>query len=123
MADAFLDWQGDFQVSATGGLMLADGPVLVRQRIERRLFTPVEGYVWHPTYGAGLPQRIGGLNSPAQIQSIVNSQIAQEASVAPSPSPVIAVTEDQNTPGLYVITISYTDAVTGDAVSFTISTS
>jgi len=59
MADLWLEWGDDFQVDATGDLLIADGDDEVRQRLERRLFTAVQGYVWHPDYGAGLPQKIG----------------------------------------------------------------
>ena len=121
MPDVFLEWGGDFQVSATGGLLMADGDDLVRQRLERRLFTAVQGYVWHPEYGAGLPQKIGSVYQPTQIEAIVRSQINMEASVAPNPPPVVKVSVSPNSPNLTEINISYTNAQTGTAVSFTIT--
>jgi hypothetical protein len=87
-----------------------DGDDEVRQRLERRLFTAVQGYVWHPNYGAGLPQKIGTLLSKSQIQSIVASQIALEASVAPSPPATLSVVMQPG--GLCVISIQYFDAKT-----------
>ena len=70
MADVWCEWNDDFQVSASGGLLLADGDDLARQRIVRRLCTAVLGYVWHPEYGAGLPQRIGQPGVVATIKAI-----------------------------------------------------
>ena len=99
--------------------MLVDGDVLVRQRLERRLFTAVQGYVWHPSYGAGLPQKVGSVLSVSQIQSIVASQLALEASVATSPPAQLTVTPQPG--GLIFISILYYDAKTGVAVSFSIT--
>lgn len=121
MTDVALEWGGDFQISSTGGLLLVDGDVEVRQRLERRLFTAVQGYVWHPEYGAGLPQKIGGVPSVSDIKSIVASQLALEQSVAPSPPPVLTVTASPNQPSSVMIGIQYTDAVTGVTVSFSIT--
>lgn len=121
MPDAYLDWKGDFQVSPSGGLLMVDGDDMVQQRLMRRLCTAVQGYVWHGDYGAGLPQKIGSPWSATGIKAIVTSQIYEEASVAISPPPVINVTAAANVPGLISIDISYTDAVTGTAVSFTIT--
>lgn len=121
MTDVALEWGGDFQISSTGGLLLVDGDVEVRQRLERRLFTAVHGHVWHPEYGAGLPQKIGGVLSVSDIQPIVASQLALEQSVAPSPPPVLTVTTSSNQPSSVMIGIQYTDAVTGVTVSFSIT--
>jgi hypothetical protein len=85
MTDLCLEWTGDFVVDSSGDLLTVDGDVEVRQRLERRLFTAVRGYVWHKEYGAGLPQKIGSVLSVSQIQSVVSAQLALEASVATSP--------------------------------------
>lgn len=121
MADAWLEWNGDFQVSAGGGLLLADGDDLARQRILRRLLTATKGYVWQPEYGAGLPQRVGRPARAETISSIVRSQIALEAAVSPDPPPTIKVAQDANQPGLFTISISYTDAATGEPVNLSFS--
>lgn len=122
MADAWLEWNSDFAPSATGGLLLAYGPDLARQRIIRRLMTAVHGYIFDLSYGAGLPQRIGRPARSSTIQSIVASQIALEAAVAPSPAPQIRVTESQSNLGAFIIEVNYTDALGGDPVSLTFST-
>lgn len=120
MADADVDWKGDFQLTPDGDLRLVEGEDETRQCILRRLFTSVRGYVWHPSYGAGIPDRIG---SPAQeraIHAIVRSQIALEASVAPVPVPIIRVDKIGANPGLFVIAINYSNAATGEAVAMTL---
>lgn len=121
MTDVALEWRDDFQPDATGDLMMVDGDAEVRQRLERRLFTAVKGYVWHPDYGAGLPQKIGALFSVEEIQSIVASQLTLEASVAPSPPAKLTVAASPNQPSLISIGIQYFDAVAGVSVSFSIT--
>ena len=119
MADVSLEWKDDFEPDSTGDLLVVDGDDEVRKRLERRLFTAVQGYVWHPEYGAGLPQKIGSVLSVAQIRSVVAAQIALEASVASNPAPQLTVSESAN--GLVAISIKYWDAKTGATVSFTIT--
>lgn len=119
MPGTYLKWGGDFVVSATGGLLLASGQDYTQQRIIRRICTAVLGYIWHPGYGAGLPQKIGGLYLAPQIQSLIAGQIALEGTVAPSPSPGITVVEDKNVLGLFTVTIVYTPAATGPPVTLT----
>jgi hypothetical protein len=121
MADISLEWSGDFAVDASNDLFTVDGDTEVRQRLERRLFTAVNGYIWHPEYGAGLPQKIGATRSVSQIRSIVAQQLALEASVAASPPAQLTVTASPNQPDLIAIAIKYFDAQTGTAVSFTIT--
>ena len=121
MTEVFLEWRSDFQLSAGGDLATCDSDVEGRQRLERRLFTPQQGYVWHPEYGAGLPQRIGHTYTKNQIQAIVSSQIYQEAAVAPYPPAVIGIDISPNQLDLVGINIQYWDAVSGVAVSFVIS--
>lgn len=121
MADLYLEWNDDFQVDATGDLLVIDGDVEVRQRLERRLFTATQGYVWHPEYGAGLPQKIGSVLTVSQIQAIVSSQLALEQSVAPSPPAQLTVVADPNNASAITIGILYWDAITGETVSFSIT--
>lgn len=125
MADLDLEWGSDLTLAPNGDLNLVDGDDLVRQRIERRLLTAVQGYVWHPEYGAGLPERIGKVALAKNIQALVITSIGLEESVAKTPVPVISVDEDQTVSGLFNISISYTDAATGQAVaiSFEVPTS
>jgi hypothetical protein len=121
LTEVALEWRSDFQLAANGDLALCDSDVETRQRLERRLFTPQKGYVWHPDYGAGLPQRIGSPYTQNQITAIVTSQIYQEASVAPFPPAQIGIDISPNQRDLVGINIKYWDAQTGVAVSFIIS--
>lgn len=109
MPDLALDWQDDLQVSPSGDIATVDGAVLTQQRILRRLLTAVRSYFWHLEYGAGLIQKIGRVAKPANIQSIVRSQIALETSVARTPVPTTTVAPDPTIMGAYIVTISYFD--------------
>lgn len=120
MADLSLAWKGDLELTAGGDLLLADGRDLTIQRIERRLFTVARGLIFHPSYGAGLPQRIGRVARERNIQSLVRGQIALEANVAKIPVPTVKVTESGAQAGLFTIDITYTDAVTGKAVAISL---
>lgn len=117
MADASLEWGGDFTIAANGDLLLTDGADMTRQRIIRRLFTGVGRYIWELNYGAGLLQRIGRVAVAANIQAIVRANIALEATVASVPVPTTTVVEDSSNPGVFVISITYTDAITGASVA------
>ncbi len=122
MADLSLEWHDDFQVDSTGDLLVVDGDDEVRQRLQRRLFTAVQGYIWHPEYGAGLPQKIGSTLSVADIESTVASQLALEASVATNPPAQLTVAAVPNKADAVTISIKYWDAQTGQSVSFSITT-
>ena|SRR6266566_4880483 len=122
MTDIALEWTDDFQVDSTGDLRTVDGDDEVRQRLERRLFTKVNGYVWHSNYGAGLPQKIGSVFSVEDIRSICAAQLALEASVAPFPPAILGVAQSPNDPSIITISIQYYDAKAGVSVSFTITT-
>jgi phage baseplate assembly protein W len=119
VTDVSLEWGADFQPDSTGDLQTVDGDDEVRQRLERRLFTAVHGYVWHPDYGAGLPQKIGTVLTVSQIRAVCASQLALEESVAVSPPAQLTVTAQPG--GVVVIDILYWDAKTGVAVSFSIT--
>jgi hypothetical protein len=120
MPDLSLEWHDDFVPDATGDLLTVDGDDETRQRLERRLFTAVQGYVWHQDYGAGLPQRIGDPMTINTIKAIVQPQIYLEAAVAPNPPVQIFIAASPNDPSNVGIGIKYWDAVAGIAVSFTI---
>jgi hypothetical protein len=102
---------------------LVSGDFEVRQRLERRLLTRVNGYVWHKEYGAGLPQKIGTVLSIEDIEAVCAAQLALEASVAPTPPTKLTVAASPNDPSNIGIGVVYWDAQTGIAVSFTIAAS
>jgi len=119
MADVSLEWHDDFEPDGTGDLLVVDGDDEVRQRLERRLFTATQGYIFHAEYGAGLPQKVGSVLSVSAIQAVCSAQLALEASVAPSPPAQLSVSELDG--GICVISIQYFDAKTGTSVSFQIT--
>lgn len=125
-------WSSDIVSSASGDLSTVDGDALTQQRIIRRLMTrgyqaqgvnlPAEvgEYIFHPEYGAGVEQRVGGALDINVISSIINRQLYLEQTVARTPPPKITLT-----PFLNGVTVSilYYAAVTGQQqrLSFDVS--
>jgi hypothetical protein len=110
VTDLSLRFGGDLQVSASGDLLLATGPQVVKQRILRRLLTNAGDYIFQIPYGAGLRKQVGQDSNLLAIQNIVRSQIFAEADVAQVPAPVITATQDAT--GNISVSIEYTDAAT-----------
>lgn len=121
MADVSLPWNTDVDWSVSGDLLTIDGDDMVQQRIERRLFTAVQGYVWHLDYGAGLLQKIGSTYQPGQIEAIVRGQMLLEDTVSQIPAPKIRVWADPNNSGMQIIRIDYVDAPSGRQIGLTIT--
>lgn len=86
-------WGNDLTVSPTGDLALVDRIEMTKQRILRRLMTALNGYIWHPEYGAGVPQLIGSPEDVNNVTALIRSQIMLERAVARSPIPQITVTK------------------------------
>lgn len=108
----------DLSVSPTGDIAPANGITRGQQRILRRLLTNPQttapdgstmqaDYIWHPEYGAGLPQWIGKTLDIPKITAVIRGQILLEDSVAKKPEPVITVSAIPNGLTCY---IKYTDA-------------
>jgi hypothetical protein len=89
-------WGEDLQVSETGDLGTVDGTDMTLQRILRRLMTAPSAYIWHPEYGAGVPQMIGRPMNVEDIEAICRQQIMAEAPVAKDPIPQVTVTKITN---------------------------
>lgn len=108
MVDISHYYGGDLSVSPSGDLLLADQPTTGTQRVYRRLLTnpqlsdangnPVASadYTWHPTYGAGVPRKVGSPGNVPATRSLIKSQMLLESAVAPSPAPVINLTQTNN---------------------------
>jgi hypothetical protein len=130
--DVYHYFGSDLQASASGDLLLADAPTTGTQRVYRRLLTnpalsnaagtPIASadYTWHPTYGAGVPRKIGSPGNVPATTALIKGQMLLESAVAPSPAPQINITQNQ---GLVSTTIQYTDANTASPqfVSFDLS--
>jgi hypothetical protein len=97
-------WYGDdLAASPTGDLAPIAGTVRGQQRVLRRLLTnPAQrdangtvvapgDYLWHPDYGAGLPQWIGRTLDIPKITALIKGQMRLEDCVAQTPEPVITV--------------------------------
>jgi hypothetical protein len=116
--EIYQDFGNDLVVTPTGDLQTADGITLSNQRIIRRLLTtPISvanppDYLQNPTYGAGLPQFIGRINTTQtynEIKGLITSQMYQETTVAQTPPPDIQLS---GLPNQLIGTITYTYAVT-----------
>lgn len=116
MADINHMWSGDLIASPTGDLSTIDGINLGTQLILRRLMTAPGEYIWHPDYGAGIPQRIGQVKDLRVIKAIIRSQIFKESFVARTPPPTIKVTDF---PGGVSVYIKYFDKTAQKAVTIT----
>jgi len=126
--EIFHDFGDDLIVTPTGDLQAAQGITLSKQRIIRRLLTiPIAiadspDYLQQPTYGAGLPQFIGQINTPtlySKIKGLIISQMYLEETVTQTPPPDIQLS---GLPNQLVGTITYTYAATNQqaVISFTI---
>ncbi len=121
MADAWQVFGGDFSVSATGDLAVADGAVLGQQRVLRRLLTSPGDYLWQLDYGAGLGRFVGETVDVARIEAVIRGQMFKEAAVARQPEPVVEVSADAL--GRVYVQVRYADAASGatQMLSFSVS--
>lgn len=111
-------WGSDLSPSPSGDLSTSADDLRTQQRIIRRLMTcPADpannlppDYIWHPTYGAGLPRYIGSDASEGEIAGVVRGQMLLEPAVAQKPAPTVTI--QKITDGLS-LTLGYTDAVSG----------
>lgn len=116
LSDIYQVWSADLTPAPSGDLATATGYTRTQQRILRRLMTsPAQGnlppdYIWHATYGAGLPRLIGTTTTPETIQGIVIGQMKQEQSVAQTPPPTCQVQVGTN---FIALTLNFTDNATG----------
>lgn len=90
MVDAYHIIGEDLQLDADNDLALVSEVDETNQRILRRLLTAKGGYIWHPTFGAGLQRYVGAplsLENINQIKSDEKAELFQDAAVAKSPAP------------------------------------
>lgn len=131
--DCFHYYGNDLVVSPSGDIALANQSTTGTQRVYRRLLTnpslsdaagkPVASpdYTWHPTYGAGIPRKVGSPGNVPATRALIRGQMLLESAVARQPSPKIALTQVNNAVSA---SIQYTDANTATTqfVSFDLST-
>jgi hypothetical protein len=124
MPDLSHQWGSDLSLSPTGDLALADGTLLTRQRLLRRLLTNQGDYIWQRDYGAGLASFVGEPGQPASIAALMRGQVSKEPGVAQTPAPDIEVSPIFGTgpTGGLSLSMRYADADTSatQALSFTV---
>jgi hypothetical protein len=121
MIDVFHYYGNDLSASPAGDLLLANQSTTGTQRVYRRLLTNPElndvagktvasgDYLSHPTYGAGLPRKVGSPQNIASTTAVIKGQMFLEAVVTRNPAPKITLTPVNN--GLSAA-IQYQDANT-----------
>ena len=109
--DAWHEMGSDLDQDATGDLRVARAPDVGRQRVLRRLLTNAGDYVWHLSYGAGLPAFIGQPVNAGRITAVIRVQMYRERAVLQNPPPDVVVVAQ---PGSTTVTASirYVDAPT-----------
>ena len=108
----------DVSPSSTGDLLSVNSTVRGQQRVLRRLLTNPGDYIFHPDYGAGLPQYIGQLLDIPKITALIQGQIFLEESVSQATQPIINVTPiNGGITGGVNVEIQYVDAITGNPVN------
>ena len=109
---------GDLSTTSNGDFALANSDQRTQQRIMRRLVTNPGDYIFHPSYGAGLPQFIGQTLDVAAVRGLIRSQVKMEDGVAQSPEPQVDVAAITNGVSVHIV---YTSAITSRPVSLTFS--
>jgi hypothetical protein len=123
LADLWHYFGGDLAVTSGGDFEPVTGTLRGQQRVLRRLLTNPGGYLFEPTYGAGLPSFVGQPLDPAKITAVIRSQLSLEDAVATLPAPVITVTATPADPSAFAVSIAYNDADSNTPVilSFNVS--
>ena len=120
MFDISLEWAGDLVVGSNGDLALVSGSNATSQRVYRRLLTNPGDYLWQLDYGGGLGRFVGAPTAPADIESVVRTQLALESAVATSPAPQVSASVIDLANGYVVANISYSDASSGSSVQLNV---
>ncbi len=118
ISDLYEWWGSDLLTSNAGDVATVSGTVRGQQRFIRRLLTNPQtetlppDYIFHPTYGAGLPRMIGQLIDIPKVQALIRAQMLLENVVAQSPAPVVVVTQNPNDLTQFNVNITYNDSTT-----------
>lgn len=114
MPDLDHTFGGDLVLSG-GTLGVSTSSDLTTQRLLRRLCTNPGAYLWDLEYGAGLPAMVGSPVSAEDVRAVIAAQMLLEAGVADTPSPQIAVTQNDN--GFLYATVLYWATSGGDPIT------
>jgi hypothetical protein len=113
MPDLSAGWNSDLQLGVTGDLVTVDGSALGTQRVIRRLLTAPTALLFHPDYGAGLPQKVGDAVPLRSLTGLVRAQMFKEAAVAQNPAPQVSLGGPLVAAGTVAIAIRYHDRNSG----------
>lgn len=130
MTDIYLDPDGDLLIDQDGGCQAAVGWDEARQYIERYLLTCPQGvlynglpapadYIFHPTWGVGLPRYEGTLQIKSQqdkMRDVTYQAVLASPVVAKNPQPIVAL----SSPAPFVFAV-YVDVVLVDGTPGTIA--
>nr|WP_294527292.1 hypothetical protein [uncultured Rhodopila sp.] len=120
MIDISLEWDDDLNVGSNGDLALTSGADATNQRVYRRLLTNPGDYLWQLDYGGGLARFVGTPAKPADIESVVRTQLALESAVAASPAPQVSASLIDAANGYVVANITYFDVSSGSSVQLNV---
>lgn len=124
MADLFVNnfgWAGDLAQTPSGDIATVTGSQQGTQRVLRRLLTPRFDLLFNPSYGLGLPRRIGSTTNGRTLTGLARAQMFQEAAVAISPPPNVTINAMPS--GEDIVNVSYTDAESGQPQQLVFDTS
>ena len=111
-------FSSDLTASNKGSLATCDTTVRGKQRVLRRLLTNPGDYIFHPDYGAGLPQWIGRTADLAKMRALIRGQMLLEDAVQQNPEPTVNVAPIANASGGgFAVSIAYQDSATGNPIS------
>lgn len=113
MADLHHTWGNDILLGANGDLAVATGSEESRQRVLRRLLSAPGDLLFHYSYGAGLPKKVGETTKAANLEPTVRRQMGYEAAVSQSPPPTVKIIQNYTAT---TINITYRDAETAAPV-------
>lgn len=98
----------DLQLTPLGDLAVVTSAQETQQRVLHRLLTGTGSYIWHLSYGAGLPGLVGSVVSQQQVNAIIVAQMNYESGVAALPEPNVIVKMGDLAD--VCVRITYTDA-------------
>jgi hypothetical protein len=122
MPDIYHEWGSDLTASASGDLLLAGFSDTTQQQILRALLTnpalsdragnPIAtaDYSDHPTFGAGLPRRVGSTLNVQELRGVIRSVVTSFPQVSRTPAPTVDVTPFNDGA---TINIQYVNSATG----------
>lgn len=102
MPDIAHYWGEDVTPASDGDFLSSAAVNEANERVLRRLLTAPGDYVWHPAYGAGLPQEIGQLVDVRRIEGIVLQHLALESAVSQAVNPKVTVKSITNGVHLHI---------------------